>query len=155
MHRRGWLSLVVVSGLLVLAAACSSSHTSASSPLSSTTTSAAARATSTTGAASSQPGGSFCKDVASAKSQLLAWTTATPGSSAAAAEPLAHAFQTIAGEAPAAVKSQVQDLAATFVQLEKYDTVTDPNTLLQEGPLTNGHVIPDSNALGTYADAHC
>ncbi len=93
--------------------------------------------------------------MASAKSKLLTWTTATPGSSAAAAEPLAQAFQTIAGEAPASVKAQVEDLANTFVQLEKYDNVTDPNTLLQEGPLTTGHVTPDSNALYTYADAHC
>ena len=54
-----------------------------------------------------------------------------------------------------AIKPQVQDLATTFVQLEKYDAVTDPNTLLQEGPLTSGHVTPDSNALGNYSTAHC
>ena len=93
--------------------------------------------------------------MASAKSKLLTWTTATPGSSAAAAEPLVQAFKTIANEAPAAIKVHVEDLANTFVQLEKYDNVTDPNTLLQEGPLTTGHVTPDSNALYAYAEAHC
>jgi hypothetical protein len=85
----------------------------------------------------------------------LVWATATPGSPSAAAEPLAQTFKTLAGEAPAAIKSQVEDLETTFVQLERYDTVTDPNTLLQEGPLTNGHVTPDGNALSAYVTAHC
>ena len=95
------------------------------------------------------------EDAATAKSELLVWTGATPGSPSAAAEPVAQTLQTLAAESPAAIKAQVQDLQSTFVQLEKYDTVTDPNTLLQEGPLTTGHVTPDSNALGTYVNAHC
>ncbi len=97
----------------------------------------------------------FCSDVTKANFQLVKWTAATPGSADAAAEPLAAAYAKIAGEAPAVIRPQVQDLAATFLQLEKFDKVTDPATLLQEGPLTTGHVTPDSNAIGTYADTHC
>jgi len=132
------LSIALLTGLTLLATACGSSSASTSTP---TSTKATAQTTVTSGAASAAgTGTSFCKDAAAAKSQLLVWATATPGSPSAAAEPLAHSFQTLAGEAPAAIKSQVDDLATTLVQPEKYDTVTDPNVLLQEGPLTNGHV---------------
>ena len=155
MKLRHKLYLPALVGLALVGTACGSSSSATSSPSSTVSKSSGSSTTSTTATASASTSGSFCNDVASAKSKLLTWTTATPGSSAAAAEPLAQAFQTIANEAPAAIKTQVEDLANTFVQLEKYDNVTDPNTLLQEGPLTNGHITPDGNALYAYADAHC
>jgi len=34
-------------------------------------------------------------------------------------------------------------------------SLVNTDALLQEAPLTNGHVGPDSNALGTYVDSHC
>jgi hypothetical protein len=150
------LCILVVVPLAMLAAACGSSSSSKASGTTSTTsqpsTTTSASGSSTTAAGSSS---SFCSDFAAEKSQLLTWSTSAPGSPAAAADPLATAYQKIAAEAPGAVKAAATDLASTFKQLEKYDNVSDPNTLLQEGPLTTKHVIPDSNTIATYVAAHC
>ncbi len=154
MKRNHGVMLSALVGLALLATACGSSSSSGSTTTSTQGTTASST-TATTGAGSATDTAAFCKDAATVKSELLVWTGATPGSPSAAAEPVAQTLQTLAAESPAAIKAQVQDLQSTFVQLEKYDTVTDPNTLLQEGPLTTGHVTPDSNALGTYVNAHC
>jgi hypothetical protein len=158
MLSRARLSALVVP--LTVLAACGSSSSNSSATTKATVTTIATSTSSTASSPSSTApaaprGGSFCTDVAAAKQKILTWTTATPGSADAAAEPLAAAYQTIAAEAPAEVESAASDLAATFVKLEKYDKVTDPNTLLQEGALTNGHITPDGNAIAEYAAAHC
>ena len=155
MEKRHGILLAALVGLALLTAACGNSSTSSSPSTSTRVTSGTSKSTATTGASSADDTAAFCKDAATAKSQLLVWTAATPGSPSAAAEPLVQTFQKLAAEAPPAIKPQVQDLETTFVQLEKYDTVTDANTLLQEGPLTTGHVTPDSNALGNYVNANC
>ena len=158
LNRARFSPLVLPLALLAAACGSSSSHSSATTNTTpttlATTTSLAASSPSSTAPAATG-GGSFCADVAAAKPKILTWTTATPGSPDAAAEPLAAAYGAIAAEAPAQVKAAASDLAATFVKLEKYDKVTDPNTLLQESPLTNGHITPDGNAIAAYASAHC
>ncbi|MCU4182931.1 hypothetical protein K6U06_01030 [Acidiferrimicrobium sp. IK] len=147
-------------GLLAAAAACAACLLTGGCASSSSGTSAAttappataASSTSSTTAALQVGGPQFCQQLVSAEQKL---TAAIPSLSSApdAVDGLVPTYQTLASEAPAAIKSPVQDLATVLKDLA--GASGDPTAAQRQIQALQTKAGPDAESIGTWLGMHC
>ena len=134
----------------LLVGACGSSGTTTSS--SATTASSAPATTTAPTSVPSLGGPAFCEQLVQAD-QKLTTTIPTLATDPQGAAPLVSTFDTLVSEAPAAIKSSVQDLATTVKAVA--GAASNPSTLQQAESTLQAKAGPDAEAIGTWAGMHC